>query len=337
MNLEIKALHAASTVWTLRPEHHVSADDIAMTVHLTTGATVSQTFTALSADALTVTAVSSDRRTLTLDALTPAPSGLVGEGSGHAHWHDGQLGEVSLRIRERVSATSIILADPLPGRATTGTIRPSTYTTTLTNASGVTATVGRCLFDLTYGYDLSGSMPAQQKRASGVIYVVKHVFATGLTTDSLVDFDPRLRSRQAVQQGSAERAIEASERVLWRWIRQDLKGRAEGYRTEDSLSGSALHEVHALLALAHIARYTARDGGRDDANDLETRARELYERVMQSIPWLDGDGDAVVDEGEGDAPARGPVATVGGLYTSSDFTDADGVSYTPRFRVGASH
>lgn len=337
MNLEIKALRGASTVWVLHPEHVVDAADVSMTVHLLDGTTVSQAFTALSASSMTVTAVSTDRRTLTLDASTPSVTGLVGEESGAAAWHDGQLGEIGVRIRERVSSTSIILADPLPGRATTGTLRYTTCYTTLTNASGVTATAGRLLFDLAYAYDLPGAMPGRTQRASGVIYVVNHVFGTGLTSEALGDFSPRWRSRSPVQQGSAKRAIESAERVLWRWIRQDLKGRAEGDRTEDSLSGSAFIDVHALLTLAHIARFTALDGGRDDVEALETQARELYERVMESVPFLDGDGDTLIESGESDVSARGPTLTVGGLYTTSRFVDYTGAAYVRRFGVGKPH
>lgn len=341
MNLEIKALVGTDYRYIIRPAHFIDAGggDVTCTVTLPSGATVTPTVTPYNEDSLTVTAVSGDRRTLTLDAGTASIAGLVGEEGGAAVWFDSRLGEIPIRIKERVSATSIILADPLPGAATTGLMQYTTLYTIFTAASGVTAAVGRMIFVIAYTHDPPGGSLSQTETLSGILHVVRHPFSTGLTTDALVNFAPHVRSQLPVQQGSHQRAIDASERVLWRWIRDDLRGRPAGYRTEDALSGSAFHEVHALLTLAHLTRGQELAGGRSatPSADLEERARTLYEHVMRSVPWMDGDGDSIIDESEEDAAAKGPVATVGGLYTSSDFVDADDAAYTPRFRVGSRH
>lgn len=339
MNLEVKALRGADLPYLLRMPHYVEAASCVITVTLADGTTVTPTVTALNEDSLTVTAVADDRRTLTLDAGTPSIAGLVGEDGGNAFWFDSKLGEIPVRIRERRSATSIVLADPLPGVSTDGLMMYGTLRTVFTNASGVTATVGRLLFSVVYEYDRPGGMLAEAGHMSGVLHVVKHPFSTGLTPDALAHFAPHLRSQMPVQQGSYQRAIDSAERVLWRWIREDLRGRAEGYRTEDAVSGSALHEVHALLTLAHIYRGQELAGGRTatPSADIEAQARTLYEHVMRSVPWMDGDGDDIIDTSEQDAAAKGPVATVGGLFTTSSFTDADGNAYENRFRIGARH
>ena len=339
MNLEIKALVGADLPYLLRLPHFVDASECVVTVTLASGATVTPTVTAYSDDTYTVSSVSADRRTLTLDAGTPSLAGLVGEDAGAGFWFDSRLGEIPIRIRERVSATSVILADPLPGVATSGVFTYGTLRVVFTNASGVTATAGRLLFSVVYSYDQPGGALAQSGYMSGVLHVVAHPFATGLTPDALAHFAPHLRSQMPVQQSSYQRAIDSAERVLWRWIREDLRGRPEGYRTEDAVSGSALHEVHALLTLAHIYRGQELAGGRTatPSADIEAQARALYEHVMRSVPWMDGDGDNIVDSSEQDAAAKGPTATVGGLFTTSSFVDAAGVAYENRFRVGARH
>lgn len=338
MNLELKALYNAEKRIAVRLPHYVEAADVTCTATLPSGATVSPTVTSASEDTYSVTEVGSDRRTLTIDAGTPTLAGLVGEDGGTAFWFDAQLGEIPLRIVERPTSTQIVLADPVPGKATSGTITYGTLWVVFTVASGVTSAVQRVPFIISYTYDQPGGLLGLQGSVTGLIHVVKYPFATGLTTDALVTYSPQIRSRMPVQQGSYQRAIDASERVLWRWLRQDLRGREEGKRTEDSVSGSAFHEPHALLTLAHIEQANELVGGRQGlAEGLRTRAREIYDQIMQSVPFIDTDGDGVPDASELDTAAKGPTATVGGLYTTSSFVDAAGVAYENRFRVGARH
>lgn len=340
MNLEIKAVRGADKRIALRLPHYCEAADVTMTVTLTTGATVTPTLTSVSEDTYTVTAVGADRRTLTLDAGTPSLAGLVGGDGGAAFWFDSQLGEIPIRIVERSSATTVVLADPLPGVSATGTFCYGTIYALLTNASGVTSATQRLLFTVVYTYDQPGGLLAMQGSVAGVLHVVPYPFSTGLTTDTLVDFAPHVRSQMPVQIGSYQRAIEASERVLWRWIRQDLKSQPAGRRTEDSVSGSAFLEVHALLCLAHIATSNELAGGRGGQSEaLTERARTLYENVMKSIPWLDSDGDGIADEAEQDAAATGASAVVSGAFNNTSIIESTTVAtpYARRFFAGQSH
>ena len=269
---------------------------------------------------VTVDSVGTDRRTLTVDAaVAPATDPqLGGERGGAAVLLLDGHGAIPVIVADCLSSTSILLADPLPvgtaGKA--GILEWSTWYTAFT-AADVSSTLGSYPFTVTWTARDGGGpdMPAEYEYLEGLIYCVRMPFHTGLTARGLRTWATSFSAQIPTGQNSWQPQIDAAQRMLIRWIRRDLQPRGV---TEDAVNGAAFEEVHAMLVVALILGSQAAGG----ADRLEARdafmqeAKDLYASIMASIPWLDADGDGVVDSGE-TAVATGPRASwVGGSFTS---------------------
>lgn len=321
--LEVKLQQGQSRVFLFWP--HLFADDPpTMSIRHTAG-TYAPAGTRLASSA-SVTGVATDLRTLTVDTMSPVPGAVTGERGGYADF-TCNLGTIPVRVAEIVSSTSIVLASPLPRtfQGVDGTLRWQTFYYSLTSADA-TQSVARVPFTLDgFGrWGDSSSLPSETWRVEGIFHVVRMPFATGLSDHSLAAFAPFISTQIPRSQNGWSTQIEAAERMLWRWIRADLQQLA---LTEDSLNGAAFHEIHALLTLHTIMQFqTASGATRADPRDnyLE-RAEALYAQVMRSIPWLDLDGDGVVDSGETDIAINSPAVTsVRGLFSGDSDYDRTG-------------
>lgn len=327
--LEYKVRQGQSATFMFWP-HTAPTSTPTLTVRHPTAGNLTPAMTQAHA-AATVTGIGTDRRTLTVTSQDAW--GLVGERGGWAvlRWSNG--GDIPVVV-ESVEATTIVLAAPLPKtEVVDATLEWSLWTAAFT-ALTVTQTVARMPFTVTWTSKYGGgSMPTEYEYAEGLIYCVRMPFHTGLTHRELLTWASTLGAQVPRAQNSWRPQIETAERVLTRWIRRDLQGRA---LTEDAVNGAAFEEVHAMLALGLIlAGQTAGGAARNEQRDwYMEQARTLYSTVMQAIPWLDADGDGVIDSGETEV-ANGPRAGwVGGLFSGDSDFDS---STLPVFSRGMSH
>lgn len=322
MILELKARAGVDyTFWWWAPTAISGSPTV--TVRMS-GGDVTPAVTAAHA-AATVTADSTDRRTLTVNAIADY-SGLAGDRGGYAVLVTQAHGPLPVKIRSITSATTVVLAEPLPFSPTVNndSLQWTLWTATFTAAAVTGTALSRPVpFTVAWTASYGADMPTEALRQEGLLYVVRQPFHTGVDSHTLVELVPSLAPQLPRTQGSWEPQIRTAERVLIRRLRQDLSDD----KREDDLNGAAFYEVHAYLAAARILLGQAASGAdrTQAAEALEQKAWALYDQVMNSIPWLDLDGDGVVDAGETDYRAGLGTAGVASLFdgTDSDFDSDD--------------
>jgi len=92
-------------------------------------------------------------------------------------------------------------------------------------------------------------------------------------------------------------------------------------RTEDDVDGPSFASVHALFTLGHILRGQAVAGYDREPGEVFGEAFAELARVLRRNPWLDADGDGVVDAGETDAELGAYGGLVRSHVTASDWDD----------------
>lgn len=333
--LEVKARIGVAETFVFWPDSQVTGSVAFSFRHPTLGAiapAATQAFTTA-----TITAIGTDLRTLTCNALAPAPDAMAGEDGGHAMLIGTNRGDFPVRVTEASSGT-IVLADPLPrGVAVLGTttLQWSTWSATLPSAT-ITSVAARVPWTATWTARHGGGSdyPDSARVAEGILYVVRSPFSTGCTDADIYAYAPSLGAQVPRSQNGWAPQRRMAERMLVRWLRRDLR---EHDVTEDAVNGGALTEVHAFLAASVIlsGQHAAGADRERQASIALQAAKDLYADVMRSIPWLDIDGDGVIDSGEADVQ-NGPRASwVGGLFggADSDFVSTD----FPTFRRNQSH
>ncbi len=334
--LEVKARVGVAETFRFWPDSQVTAG-VTLTVRHPTLGSISPVMTQALTSA-TISAIATDLRTLTVNpALNPAPDAMAGDEGGAAVLSTTTSGDFPVRV-VTASGSSIVLADPLPRAVSasgTAILRWSTWYATLPSAT-LTSVATRAPFTLAWTSRQGGGtdQPDMAQVREGILYVVRSPFNTGCTDADVYAYAPSLGAQIPRSQNSWRPQRDMAQRMLVRWLRRDLRALDA---TEDAVNGGAFTEVHALLTASVILsgqHAAGADRERQAANAMQA-AKDLYDAIMRSIPWVDTDGDGTIDAGETDVQ-NGPRASwVGGLFGGRD-GDFDS-SVFPAFRRWQHH
>jgi len=251
-------------------------------------------------DNFTITAVASDRRTLTVDdPLIAIKDGYAGNW-GRAWVVTTGDGAFPVTISSWDGTTTVVLADSLPQNITAAGawLEWARYEATL-GSGDATATTARNIRWTVTSTPLWGSNASEASdEDSGVLHVVPVPFDTGLSHSKFVAVYPALAERVPRRQTSLDPQIAAAKRELVLQLRRDLSPT----RHEDQVLGAHLFDAHAALAAANIEQDA-------EASDRHmAKFDRLYALALASNPWLDDDIDGTVDSGETGVTIKGPRA-----------------------------
>jgi len=275
------------------------------------------------------TAVSADRRTLTISGALP--EGYAARG-GEA-WLSSEAAQTPVRI---VSATGAVgvpvrtveLAEALPrvpqleGVGNAGTLVLSRYEWTLPAATVCAAAARNVRWTVTYTAQRGASGLPEYRQETGLLHVVAQPFSTGLTVAALGGYVRELAGTSPRGERGWEHALSAGEEELILWLRSQLKSR--GLTEDDVPAPQSLRLAHA-----HFAAASALGLADLDVSDrLRDRGTQLATTALEAI-WVDSDQDGEVDDGE--------VQQITG-NKASDWRGSAGVRSASRlFRIGGSH
>jgi len=311
----------------LWPTDGVVASDPNLTVTWPTGALTYRLDLAREPD--TVTAISTDRRVLTVTwGASGSPVVLASPDSPAAAMLYG-VGtvEASVRVVRAVSSGggsgTVELAEPLPHPVTVSasTLTLHWHERSVVIASGDVGTVAtrNVRWSVDYTAYVQG-IAVDYRRDRDVLHIVAMAFATGLSDADVLAAFPDLRSRP-MGQGSWRAQRDAALDDLVLLVRSRIAP-----RVEDVLPGSQFARAHAYLTAAAIVDGTSSAGA--DRSDLaayyRARAVESVDQVLALVDWADLDGDGVVDTGVTAIGAATGRATAG---IGSTFTDLSVVRY----------
>lgn len=276
--------------------------------------TFSAALTPLRAAADKVTAISTDRRQLTIDneaALTLTTRGLMGD-QGGAAWLDNEgvfQGPVKiLRVVTPTAGSGVVeLAAPMShAGAASGSnplLRWNLWHAQVTIADLVERDVR---WSVTYTPKAGTDLPSDETVDQGLLHVVRTPFRTGLDDELLYALIPLLRKLPpGAQEGfGPQRWIAGTELV------EQLRQLLPTGIYEDNCPGERFRLAHALFTAAVILG--GRADGQAEADAFRTRAEAELKRVIANRMWIDLDSDGVVDAGE----TAVQIAGLGGLFAS---------------------
>lgn len=288
---------------------------------------------------ITITAISSDRRTLTASTTITAGAGAEGSRFGAAFLVTPRDGYFDITAR-RLSGTSVILAEPLPAgpsitATTTATISWAIHSATVSSALVSTAT-RNVPWDVDYLERFGTDVTGYGQQDEGILHIVRQPFRTGLTSRNLAAMYPGIAPRTPRRQSSWAPQIEAALAELIQRLREDLTVRG---LTEDDVGGHRLRLAHAALACAYVYDETqpekaealrTRALGPADP-DTGRRSAGLVDDALRAV-WADANFDGVVDAGEVGNIEGARGSDVGSYFTSSAYT-----STTRRFTRNERH
>ena len=316
--------------WT-PPDGYSVASSATLSVRLSAGA-VGGAMTRRAAD--TVASVSTDRRRLTLTWGTDGA--LIMDEAQPGLWayiDDGAEGQVPVRLLRMVSDSGLAgvveLAEPLPHEIGTG----GSFTVQLWQRSfKAPATPEACSWSVTWARKLGGGI-AETVVDSGVAYIVRALWETGLTHQRLVEWSPFLAADLPPGQASwAPQIALALDRV-----RADVQRRLPAGVDVGQTRGHQFCRAHSLATQLLILRALVA-GGRDRAAAVESTEAEYVAELdglfAAGLDWVDADGDGVLDAGEGDR-ASGRVRLLAHTQSTryQDATEADSEERDPFVRV----
>ena len=245
-----------------------------------------------------ITAIASDRRTLTLsasaDALQADQQRAFVITTGDTYFN------VTL---SRIVGTTAILAEPLPREidlTTAATLHVPMYYTTLT-AAQLTNTDGYYSYSVSYTADLGDQN--RELTEKGVIKVTLRPFDTGLDHDALVSTFAQLADMVPRRQSDFSPQVSASLDEIAMMIRSNML--ADGLTKDEVFNATSFQLAHAYCAAALIYEQSAQ---LDMAEAMRARCTELLNRALESVA-IDADGDGVIDEGESNISQVGGSAT----------------------------
>ena len=313
--------------WAPPDPYEMQVTDPTLTVHWPGG---QETYTLTFPGYAEVTAISDDRRTLTVtwsagawDMGDPAPVA--------ARVAAAELGQVNVRVVRLSDGDQVELESPLPDAITAvgAVLRALVCAVTIPLADVPATPVRPVRFSVEYASLTGGSTSIIDRLDMGVLAVVRHPFSTGLVDGELTRIAGWTRNAYPAGQSGLGDAISSSLDTLIGHIRHR---RPDLY--EDQLAGPQFRRAHAILAqLAILDEYIARGQDRGAARDrLAAELDAELDRVFAALEWVDANDDGEAD----DTQAAGGI--VGGMGiadsalcdTSAD-EDAQPVTYT---RIG---
>ncbi len=290
----------------------------------------------------TITALSTDRRRLTLAwSDDGAPADLLAGNPMAAHITRDSIAQIPVRVVRVVSlgtGTGVVeLADALPQTASPvgGFLEWLTVSCNIPAEDLPASPVRPVAWRMSYTPYVGGAaIPARSE--SGVLAVVRDRFATGLTDAAALSHAPWLRSALTSASPTLADWIASAESLLVSSIRAHQRMPAGTW--EDDVQGRQFLRAHALAVEVVvcddlIARGVDRAARREQAAaDL---AAEL-DRAFARLEWVDADGDGVVDTGEGDNAATFSPCALSGTSTATlvTFDDPNEAVELCRVQVG---
>lgn len=259
----------------------------APTITVTGGALAFSSAMTQSRADLTVTAIASDRRTLTLSASADplnrdqAKGYLVTSGDT---WFSVTI--------NRVVGTTAILAEPLPREidlSTSATLIFSMYYATITSAA-VTGVSGYYSYSIAYSAD-QGSQN-HSKLEKGIIKATPRPFDTGLDHDEFVATFANLADMIPRRQSDFSAQIKASLDEIALVIRNHLS--ADDLTEDEVFNAESFKLAHSYCTAARVYELALQ---LDVAAAMRSRCDELLDKALSSVT-LDIDGDGVIDDGE---------------------------------------
>lgn len=235
----------------------------------------------------TVTAIASDRRTLTLSAS--ADSLQRDQAKGYLVTNGDTWFSVTI---SRVVGTSAILAEPLPREidlSSSATLVFSMYYATITSAA-VTGVSGYYAFNINYSSDLGSQNHTRLEK--GTLKVTPRPFNTGLDHDELVATFANLADMIPRRQSDFKAQIKASLDEIGLNIRNHLS--ADSLTEDEVFNSESFKLAHAYCAAARVYELNLQ---LDVAEAMRARCDELLNNALSSVT-IDIDGDGVIDEGE---------------------------------------
>ena len=245
-----------------------------------------------------ITAIASDRRTLTLSASADPLQAdqqrafIITEGDTYF--------SVTL---SRIVGTTAILAEPLPREidlSTAATLHVPMYYTSITTAQ-LTDTDG--YYSYTVGYTADLGDQNREYTDKGVIKVTLRPFDTGLDHDLLVGMFAPLADMVPRRQSDFMPQVKAS--------LDELSMNVRGYLLADNLTEDEVFNAQSFqLAHAYCAAALIYEQGAqlDMAEAMRARCNDLLKAALDAVA-LDIDGDGTIDTGETNQSQVGGSAT----------------------------
>jgi hypothetical protein len=257
----------------------------------------------------TVTAISNDRRTLTVDSQA---TGLK-EDQGQAFLITASDQIFNVQV-VRIAGTVAVLADTLPREidlSSNATLEFSVWSKAL--PTDITGTAGTYAYSIAYDENTGSS--TRERIAKDYIKVCARPFDTGLDHDDLVRLFPQFAEAIPRRQRDFKPQINRAEQDLILMIRDSLLHQS---LTEDEVfNAETFSNTHAYLTAAIILEGQNRF---DEAAAMRTRAKELYDLAMRSVS-LDRDKDGIIEDGELDQRVSGVKADLRGNFASRQPTN----------------
>ena len=247
----------------------------------------------------TVSAIASDRRTLTVDNQATGlernqmKAFLITNGDTYY--------QVSV---VRVVGTTAILSEPLPREidlSTNATLEFSLWSVVLANTIAVLTTANTYPFQIDYIADLGSN--TQNKVEKGLLKSVNRPFNTGLSHDDLINFISPLADMIPRRQSDFAPQIKAAQDELILVIRDVVL--ADDATEDEVFNPEQFKLAHAYCTAAMIYEQNLQ---LDVANEMRSRCKDLLDIALRSLA-LDVDGDGVIDEGELDRRETGGKKT----------------------------
>ena len=239
----------------------------------------------------TVSAIASDRRTLTVDNQA---TGLErNQMKAFLITNGDTFYQVSV---VRVVGTTAILAEPLPREidlSTSAILEFSLWSVVLANTITVLTTANTYPFQIDYVADLGSN--TQNKVEKGLLKSVNRPFNTGLSHDDLINFIAPLADMIPRRQSDFAPQIQAAQDELILVIRDVVLAEDEVFNPEQ------FRLAHAYCTAAMIYEQNLQ---LDVADQMRSRCKDLLDIALRSLA-LDVDGDGVIDEGELDRRESG--------------------------------
>tara|TARA_Y100000114_G_scaffold44070_1_gene39682 strand:- start:13059 stop:14006 length:948 start_codon:yes stop_codon:yes gene_type:complete len=247
----------------------------------------------------TVSAIASDRRTLTINNQA---TGLERNQMKAFLLTSGDtFYQVSV---VRVVGTTAILAEPLPREidlSTSATLEFSLWSVILTSSITVLTTANTYPFQIDYVADLGSN--TQNKVEKGLLKSVNRPFNTGLSHDDLINFIAPLADMIPRRQSDFAPQIKAAQDELILVIRDVVL--ADDATEDEVFNPEQFKLAHAYCTAAMIYEQNLQ---LDVADQMRSRCKDLLDIALRSLA-LDVDGDGVIDQGELDRRETGGKQT----------------------------
>lgn len=258
----------------------------------TTSSSFTYAMTQGRADA-TVSAISNDRRTLTVNNQA---SGLKdNQGQAFLITSNDQVFNVQV---VRIAGTVAILADALPREvdlSSNATLEFSQWFKSV--PTDITGTNGTYSYIIDYNEEVGEE--TREKISKGYLKVCPRPFNTNLDHDDLVNLFPQFADAIPRRQRDFKPQISRAHEELILMVRDSLLHQA---LTEDEVfNADSFSNCHAYLSASYILEGQNRF---EEATAMRQRALEIYELTMRSVA-LDRDKDGIIDDGELDQRVSG--------------------------------